>query len=539
MGTPEELTAIFKANLEDKIMSRYSSAWDFSVGSGPLCQVTATGGLECPGIADIKTTYGKARDTTVQIWNTVGSYFCQDCDAGNGIVITAGTDRRRSATVALADVTSFPSTTELKEIDISFGFSDASFGATRFAAGVFPKNAGASTGFLSPDACQVIENSLDIGYAKILHSEYDLLSAAEQKSFNDMFAAELELTSVMSLTSSDSWAFVNVGGGSPVEPKDASQSHTFDQARFRMRVEFDNAIADDGYDMGSVRESFAVAWWQAVATVLAPEYAQNEVNKYTSTTTTSATTTTITATTTTKFFNVSTDFTEEQLAEIKSKDMDSLRAELLTLQDALTVANDALIAALAACETDAATPCTAEQTTAIAAARTAKVAAFNAADVKQNEIQFKNEDAIRVAESGTEDGGLPIIPILGGCGFIIILLIVAVIMKGGGGGGGDPYANGQSDRNVVAFENPMYDDPAADTMKQNPMAAEEEDDDGGLYDEPAFNAEEEPDAGGGYLDVQPDEEEDAEEEEEEEEAAEEEASSEEESSEEESDEDDE
>merc|ERR1712146_34481 len=91
---------------------------------------------------------------------------------------------------------------------------------------------------------------------------------------------------------------------------------------------------------------------------------------------------------------------------------------------------------------------------------------------------------------------------------IICILIVVVMKKGGTK---EVAAAGMGQQNVVAFENPMYDDP---TQGGAAMGAA---DDGGLYDEPAFNMGDGEKAnpmyasnenvnkeGGGYLDVQPD-----------------------------------
>merc|ERR1711998_794660 len=94
-------------------------------------------------------------------------------------------------------------------------------------------------------------------------------------------------------------------------------------------------------------------------------------------------------------------------------------------------------------------------------------------------------------------------------GCIICILIVVVMKKGGAK---EPASSGMGQQNVVAFENPMYDDP---TQGGGDMGGAP--DDGGLYDEPAFNMGDGEKAnpmyasnenvgkeGGGYLDVQPD-----------------------------------
>merc|ERR1711990_1092138 len=105
-----------------------------------------------------------------------------------------------------------------------------------------------------------------------------------------------------------------------------------------------------------------------------------------------------------------------------------------------------------------------------------------------------------------------LIPIAAGGGggllLIIIIIVPAVCLASGGGKKGD-----RADRNVVAFENPMYDDP-----KQGGKGPTTTGDNGMLYDEPSFNStdkqnpmytsNEEVATGGGYLDVQPDDDED-------------------------------
>merc|ERR1712070_1002390 len=104
-----------------------------------------------------------------------------------------------------------------------------------------------------------------------------------------------------------------------------------------------------------------------------------------------------------------------------------------------------------------------------------------------------------------------LVPVIGAAGgLVVLLIIVAVVMSKSGGGGGGGHKGGMSQnwgdqsQSVVAFENPVYDEP--ETLSA-----------------PAEN-----NAGGGYLDVEPEEEEEeeesAEEEESEEESSEEESS---------------
>merc|ERR1719240_2331018 len=136
----------------------------------------------------------------------------------------------------------------------------------------------------------------------------------------------------------------------------------------------------------------------------------------------------------------------------------------------------------------------------------------------------------------------PIVIVAAAAGGFVVLVLIALILTRRGG---SRNYNNKMDRNVVAFENPMYDDPAS-------AGADMGGGDSGLYDEPAFNAaaagndkdnpmyqsnenvaDSEEDEQGGYLDVNPDDEEDESESEEEEEEEEEESEEEEEESEEE------
>jgi len=91
----------------------------------------------------------------------------------------------------------------------------------------------------------------------------------------------------------------------------------------------------------------------------------------------------------------------------------------------------------------------------------------------------------------------------------VVLIIVVILIKRRGGGGG-AAASRKADRTVVAFENPMYDDPSQGGVGSYGNAGGGE----GLYDEPAFNkdgkqnpvyesASEDGGDDGGYLDVAP------------------------------------
>merc|ERR1711957_961549 len=133
------------------------------------------------------------------------------------------------------------------------------------------------------------------------------------------------------------------------------------------------------------------------------------------------------------------------------------------------------------------------------------------------------------ADKKEEDGGMPIAVIAGGAAavVVIILLVVVILMSGGSKSDGKADAN----RNVVAFENPLYDVPNAnqayggaggaatyDAGGATYGEAAAPDADPGLYDEPAFQANDKSNPmysskdnvaeGNGYLDVQPDDDDD-------------------------------
>ena len=163
------------------------------------------------------------------------------------------------------------------------------------------------------------------------------------------------------------------------------------------------------------------------------------------------------------------------------------------------------------------------------------------AELKKAEAEKADADAAASktnaeAEKKEEDSGMPIAVIAGGAAavVVIILLVVFILMSGGSKSDGKADAN----RNVVAFENPMYDDPNAG-QKANPMysdgpapamydegtygaPAEAEapaPGGGALYDEPAFQ----PETAGanGYLDVAPDDDDEEDDEDEDEDSSEE------------------
>jgi len=106
-----------------------------------------------------------------------------------------------------------------------------------------------------------------------------------------------------------------------------------------------------------------------------------------------------------------------------------------------------------------------------------------------------------------------------GAGVLILIVVIVVVRRRRNNG-----SSGKADRNVVAFENPMYDDPTSGGAApvydmSNPAGGAQVPENEGLYDEPAFNAnkavaggparenpvyqstENVAEEGGGYLDV--------------------------------------
>ena len=89
------------------------------------------------------------------------------------------------------------------------------------------------------------------------------------------------------------------------------------------------------------------------------------------------------------------------------------------------------------------------------------------------------------AGAGGSSGGMLLI-VIAVVAILIIVLIVIVVVKRRGNGGAAQGKSTQADRAVVAFENPMYDDPG--TAAVTDQAIYDNGDEGeGLYDEPAFN----------------------------------------------------
>lgn len=170
-------------------------------------------------------------------------------------------------------------------------------------------------------------------------------------------------------------------------------------------------------------------------------------------------------------------------------------------------------------------------------------------DIDGNCIDSSNEDSARDFADATgsasassalsSDSGFPIVIIAAAAAAIVIIAIIVVVVvmrrKGGDSDGGFQRTKSKktatTDRTVVAFENPMYDDPGTDYGAQ-PVYDDADPDDEGLYDEPAFNADtkkanpmyqsaesldnmmdddamydDDEDDEGGYLDVAPDDDE--------------------------------
>eukprot|EP00911_Craspedida_sp_UC1_P000262 UC1_evm1s201 len=117
---------------------------------------------------------------------------------------------------------------------------------------------------------------------------------------------------------------------------------------------------------------------------------------------------------------------------------------------------------------------------------------FDPASLVASSANQVDADLAASSAEPASDGG-SIIPIAAGAGagalLIIIIVIVVVRKKKSAAGGGLGRVNKESQRSVVAFENPMYDDPtsggaaAASAMPDYDAPGGDE----GLYDEPAFN----------------------------------------------------
>ena len=112
----------------------------------------------------------------------------------------------------------------------------------------------------------------------------------------------------------------------------------------------------------------------------------------------------------------------------------------------------------------------------------------------QSEVDRLTPSAAEAAEAPEESSNIGIYAGAGAAGFVLIVIIVVIVVRrrgSGGGGGSAPRTKSvKTDRTVVAFENPMYDDPgtggAAAAIYDNGEVGGDE----GLYDEPAFNSQE-------------------------------------------------
>jgi hypothetical protein len=135
---------------------------------------------------------------------------------------------------------------------------------------------------------------------------------------------------------------------------------------------------------------------------------------------------------------------------------------------------------------------------------------MHAVGVHLNQSILNTDAAWAAFTAESSEDEFPLLMVAGGAAILVVLCLliaIIVVMSGGDGDGSKKDAA----RNVVAFENPMYDDP-----NRGGDAAYGGDEDPGLYDEPAFNAgadkenpayasnEQVADGGGGYLDVEPD-----------------------------------
>jgi len=126
-----------------------------------------------------------------------------------------------------------------------------------------------------------------------------------------------------------------------------------------------------------------------------------------------------------------------------------------------------------------------------------------------------------LAASESTPAPFPVVVVaaLAGGGLLLIVIIILIIVLRRRGPERThrekPLKTQTTDRTVVAFENPMYDDPTTNPTATYEAPAEEDE---GLYDEPAFNASEKAnpmyqsneniaeaidEEGGGYLDVAP------------------------------------
>jgi len=496
----QEIGDVFASDLYSHMTDLGNAVtYDFSPGNASPCTVTSRGGVDCSGLESYQTSLCQVRDVTSQVFYALDAYFCQgdECTAPNGIVVEGVRRGRRATTLPTLNTGNgkpnqmYQAMGNERDIDLSFGFSDADFFQSRYAKGVYPKDFdNKATGFMTRSNAETVGKSLDMGYAATLLNEYDALDSAGQVDFQQKVVKEVMISSVVRLPDNEFVLFTKA------VPVDADKAHKFDQARFQIKFNAENL--PNNFDEASLRSAFAVAMWAVVSTDLKPNYAANELNKYSSTTVTTSSTTTITTSTTTPFFDVETGFDEAQKSII----------EAATKED-LVFAKDQAEAAVSKARTAlAADPSNAELMAAFQKANEALVQAKRDFEYFVIYSDQKAIDDAAAASAAAAAGGLPIIPIAAGAGgVIVILIVIIVVMSGGNNDGGSNAGPGTS---VVAFENPMYDDPSSND-RANPVFDEEQGGgDEGLYDEPAFN--DAGDGAGGYLDVEPDEESESEEE---------------------------
>ena len=125
----EAILEAFEEDLDEKMATFAQSIGIDVLGSdaAPFCVVTATGGVACPRVGEFETTYGEVRDATAQVWTFLADYFNPEADFP-GITFNG---------TAVGVVETSEGTPSSEEITIEFGFSDANFCVSRFAAGVY------------------------------------------------------------------------------------------------------------------------------------------------------------------------------------------------------------------------------------------------------------------------------------------------------------------------------------------------------------------------------------------------------------------
>jgi hypothetical protein len=150
---------------------------------------------------------------------------------------------------------------------------------------------------------------------------------------------------------------------------------------------------------------------------------------------------------------------------------------------------------------------------------------INQEDIENNIDTFSSDAASTYTSSpssASASSGIIIYAAAGAGGLILIIIIIILIVRRRGNGESQKSEDAGG-RTVVAFENPMYDNPEHDLTGQQAIYEDAGGDDEGLYDEPAFNdtakmnplyqstedlvqAGDGPEEEGGYLDVAPEDE---------------------------------